>query len=151
MCLQIKRLRAEGEDLCHLAFGQSPFSIPGPMVEALRENAHRNEYLPVQGDFFLFERNRDSQNFCKNLCLVLHEHAYAFSQSPPPDIPFLPSPLRRHPSYLPEISPPLPPSKAGRRKGGWLRGKTTLTPTPPLQIALYLAPAPFCPPVPPII
>jgi aspartate aminotransferase len=29
--------------------GQSPFPVPAPVVEALRTNAHRKDYLPVEG------------------------------------------------------------------------------------------------------
>ena len=31
------------------AFGQSPFPIPEKIVEALKNHAHRKEYLPIQG------------------------------------------------------------------------------------------------------
>ena len=30
-------------------FGQSPFPVPEKIVEALKNNAHRKEYLPIQG------------------------------------------------------------------------------------------------------
>ena len=42
-------MRERGEEVYHLAFGQSPFSIPECFVEALKENAHINDYLPVAG------------------------------------------------------------------------------------------------------
>ena len=42
-------MRERGEEVYHLAFGQSPFSIPECFVDALKENAHINDYLPVAG------------------------------------------------------------------------------------------------------
>ena len=33
----------------HFAFGQSPFSPPQAVIEALKENAHKHEYLPTAG------------------------------------------------------------------------------------------------------
>ncbi|REJ78643.1 MAG: aminotransferase class I/II-fold pyridoxal phosphate-dependent enzyme [Acidobacteria bacterium] len=44
-----KRLEAEGKEIFKLGFGQSPFPVPELLVEALRKNAHRKEYLPVKG------------------------------------------------------------------------------------------------------
>ena len=46
---KIKSMRDRGEEVYHLAFGQSPFSIPRCFVDALKENAHINDYLPVAG------------------------------------------------------------------------------------------------------
>eukprot|EP01104_Vermistella_antarctica_P020761 TRINITY_DN902_c0_g2_i1.p1 TRINITY_DN902_c0_g2~~TRINITY_DN902_c0_g2_i1.p1 ORF type:complete len:486 (+),score=53.84 TRINITY_DN902_c0_g2_i1:33-1460(+) len=44
------RLRAEaGEEVFPLGFGQSPFPVPNVMVEALKANAYRKDYLPVKG------------------------------------------------------------------------------------------------------
>ena len=42
-------MRERGEEVYHLAFGQSPFSILECFVDALKENAHINDYLPVAG------------------------------------------------------------------------------------------------------
>ena len=47
--IQIKEMRAAGEEVCHLAFGQSPFPIPRPFVEELKDAAHVNDYLSVAG------------------------------------------------------------------------------------------------------
>lgn len=44
-----RQLRAEGRTVWHFGFGQSPFPVPDPVVEALREHAHVKDYLPVQG------------------------------------------------------------------------------------------------------
>ena len=43
------RLRAEGRDIFKLGLGQSPFPVPEVVVEALKDNAHQKDYLPVQG------------------------------------------------------------------------------------------------------
>lgn len=42
-------LIAEGRTVFKLGLGQSPFPVPPPVVEALRENAHEKDYLPVRG------------------------------------------------------------------------------------------------------
>ncbi len=36
-----RELREEGREVCHLGFGQSPFPVPEPVVETLRQNAHQ--------------------------------------------------------------------------------------------------------------
>ena len=38
-----------GKAIARLGLGQSPFPVPTPVVEALRANASRKEYLPVRG------------------------------------------------------------------------------------------------------
>jgi aspartate aminotransferase len=43
------KLRSEGRQVFRLGFGQSPFPVPQPVVEALRANAHQKDYLPVKG------------------------------------------------------------------------------------------------------
>jgi len=44
-----KQLLQEGRKVYNFGFGQSPFPIPERIVSALKENAHRREYLPIQG------------------------------------------------------------------------------------------------------
>lgn len=39
----------QGKKIVKLGLGQSPFPVPGPVVEALRTNAHQKDYLPVKG------------------------------------------------------------------------------------------------------
>ena len=39
----------EGKKTYKFGLGQSPFPIPEHIVEELRKNAHKKEYLPVQG------------------------------------------------------------------------------------------------------
>ncbi|MCB0638523.1 MAG: aminotransferase class I/II-fold pyridoxal phosphate-dependent enzyme [Lewinella sp.] len=46
---RVQELRRQGKRIYHFGFGQSPFPIPASVVEALREHAHRKEYLPVKG------------------------------------------------------------------------------------------------------
>ncbi len=43
------QLRQEGKDIIKLGLGQSPFPVPERVVEALRQNAHEKDYLPVKG------------------------------------------------------------------------------------------------------
>ena len=42
-------LAREGKRVFRLGFGQSPFPVPEQVVDALRENAHQKDYLPVKG------------------------------------------------------------------------------------------------------
>jgi len=42
-------LRRAGRRVFKLGLGQSPFPVPEPVVDALRQNAHRKSYLPVRG------------------------------------------------------------------------------------------------------
>jgi aspartate aminotransferase len=44
-----KELINQGEKVYQFGFGQSPFPVPEKIVEALKNHAHRKEYLPVQG------------------------------------------------------------------------------------------------------
>jgi len=43
------RLAADNRPLYRFGFGQSPFPVPKHVVQALRSNAHRKEYLNAQG------------------------------------------------------------------------------------------------------
>ena len=44
-----KELRANGKKVFNFGFGGSPFSIPDKIVSALKDNAHKKEYLPSVG------------------------------------------------------------------------------------------------------
>ena len=44
-----KDLISRGKKVYQFGFGQSPFPVPEKIVEALKKNAHRKEYLPIQG------------------------------------------------------------------------------------------------------
>ena len=42
-------LQQAGREVFRLGLGQSPFPVPGPVVQALQANAHQKDYLPVKG------------------------------------------------------------------------------------------------------
>jgi len=44
-----KNLINQGKKVYQFGFGQSPFPVPERIVTALKNNAHRKEYLPIQG------------------------------------------------------------------------------------------------------
>ena len=44
-----KELINLGKKIYRFGFGQSPFQIPHKIVEELKHNAHKKEYLPIQG------------------------------------------------------------------------------------------------------
>ena len=43
------RLEKSGKKIYKFGFGQSPFPIPENIVQALKNNAEKNQYLPIQG------------------------------------------------------------------------------------------------------
>ena len=44
-----RELANQGKTIYRLGFGQSPFPVPEPVVNALKENAHQKDYLAVKG------------------------------------------------------------------------------------------------------
>ncbi|MBT8373078.1 MAG: aminotransferase class I/II-fold pyridoxal phosphate-dependent enzyme [Deltaproteobacteria bacterium] len=46
---KIKEWRNKGRTIYHFGFGQSPFPVPNAVVEALKEHATANSYLPTEG------------------------------------------------------------------------------------------------------
>ncbi len=44
-----KKLSQKGKKIYKMGLGQSPFPVPDPVVEALRNHAHEKDYLPVHG------------------------------------------------------------------------------------------------------
>ena len=44
-----KELIRKGKKIYQFGFGQSPFPVPEKIVSALKDNAFRKEYLPMQG------------------------------------------------------------------------------------------------------
>ena len=44
-----RELISKGNKVYQFGFGQSPFPVPENVVECLKKNAHRKEYLPIQG------------------------------------------------------------------------------------------------------
>jgi aspartate aminotransferase len=43
------KLESEGKKIFKFGFGQSPFKVPPDIVNELKNNAHQNKYLPMQG------------------------------------------------------------------------------------------------------
>ena len=44
-----RKLEEQGKKIFKFGFGQSPFKVPEDIVEELKNNAHQNKYLPMQG------------------------------------------------------------------------------------------------------
>ena len=44
-----KKLLGKGKKVYQFGFGQSPFPVPKKIVDTLKKNAYRKEYLPIQG------------------------------------------------------------------------------------------------------
>ena len=44
-----KKLEDQGKRIFKFGFGQSPFKVPEDIVKELKNNAHQNRYLPMQG------------------------------------------------------------------------------------------------------
>ena len=42
-----KELISEGKKIYRFGFGQSPFPVPEKIVEALKQNADKKDYLPM--------------------------------------------------------------------------------------------------------
>ncbi len=59
-----KELILKGKKVFQFGFGQSPFPVPQEIVETLKKNAYRKEYLPIQGLVDL--RKRISKYLFKN-------------------------------------------------------------------------------------
>ena len=43
------KLKKSGKKVFRFGFGQSPFPVPESIISALKNNAHKNTYLPMQG------------------------------------------------------------------------------------------------------
>jgi aspartate aminotransferase len=44
-----RKLEEQGKKIFKFGFGQSPFKVPEDIVRELKNNAHQNKYLPMQG------------------------------------------------------------------------------------------------------
>ena len=55
-----RQLEEKGEKIFKFGFGQSPFQVPKDVVNELKDNAHQNKYLPMQG---LAELRRSVANY----------------------------------------------------------------------------------------
>src|SRR5262245_6316191 len=60
-------MMSQGRKVYNLGFGQSPFSVPAPVVEALQSNAPQKAYLPVKGLAELRGAVADYYRRCYNL------------------------------------------------------------------------------------
>jgi len=66
-----KKLINQGKKVYQFGFGQSPFPVPEKIVTALKNNAHRKEYLPIQGLDKL--RESISKNLKKKIGINYHK------------------------------------------------------------------------------
>ena len=66
-----KKLEERGKKIFKFGFGQSPFGVPESIVEELKNNAHQNKYLPMQGLFDLREAVAKYSSDKKNIILNL--------------------------------------------------------------------------------
>jgi aspartate aminotransferase len=57
-------LRNQGRDVFKLGLGQSPFPVPQTVVDALRDNAHKKDYLNVKGLYNL--RRTIAEHHCRS-------------------------------------------------------------------------------------
>ena len=46
---ECNKLKKSGKKIFNFGFGQSPFPIPDSVIMALKNNANKNNYLPMQG------------------------------------------------------------------------------------------------------
>ena len=46
---KLKKFSKDGKKVFNFGFGQSPFPIPEKIISVLKENAHKKDYLPMQG------------------------------------------------------------------------------------------------------
>ena len=44
-----RKLEEQGKKIYKFGFGQSPFKVPEDVINELKDNAHQNKYLPMQG------------------------------------------------------------------------------------------------------
>jgi len=64
-----RNLELEGKKIYKFGFGQSPFQVPEDVVSELKNNAHQNKYLPMQGLDELrtvvskYENKKKNQNY----------------------------------------------------------------------------------------
>ena len=71
-----KDLEAQGKKVYKFGFGQSPFQIPEDVVNELKNSAHQNKYLPMQGLSELrtaickYENKKKKRNFKEENIIV---------------------------------------------------------------------------------
>ena len=59
---RVKELRRGGGEVVHFGFGESPFPVPEPVLDALRAHAGESGYLPSQG---LLELREQASEYLK--------------------------------------------------------------------------------------
>jgi len=71
-----KHLQEQGKKVYNFGFGQSPFPVPGSITKELKENAHQNKYLPMQGlselreSIALYLNKKSNKNFKSDNIIV---------------------------------------------------------------------------------
>ena len=65
-----RRLEEQGRKIFKFGFGQSPFKVPEDVVKELKDNAHQNKYLPMQG--LLELRNAVAKYTSKKKILIIN-------------------------------------------------------------------------------
>ena len=71
-----KNLQNKGKKIIKFGFGQSPFQVPKLIVEELKKNAHRKNYLPIQGleelrdAIAVYESKKKSTKFDKDQIII---------------------------------------------------------------------------------
>lgn len=71
-----KKLNANGKTIYAMGLGQSPFPVPAPVVETLKQHAHEKDYLNVKGLEALrqavaqFHRQKDNVDIKANNVLI---------------------------------------------------------------------------------
>ncbi|WP_419172662.1 pyridoxal phosphate-dependent aminotransferase [Halobacteriovorax sp.] len=74
--LKARAARRNGDDICHLGFGQSPFHVHEKIQDELAKNAHQKDYLPTKGlpalceSIASYHNKRFSYQFDKDRILV---------------------------------------------------------------------------------
>ena len=71
-----KDLISKGKKVYKFGFGQSPFPVPERVVSALKKNAHKKEYMPIQGSIELREAiakyiNKRTKNSFKSENIII--------------------------------------------------------------------------------
>ena len=63
-----KRLENKGNEVFKFGLGQSPFPIPNVVVEELKKNSYKKDYLDVSG---LFELRESVAKYFSKLTVIL--------------------------------------------------------------------------------
>ena len=75
---ETKRLQDQGKKVYKFGFGQSPFPVPEIVKNELKNNAHQNKYLPMQGlielreSVAIFLNKKSKKKFTNLVSVNLH-------------------------------------------------------------------------------